>query len=67
MANDVQLNTEKARWPTGVTTLIGLLAGALAGLIGGFVPVGTVAGLAVGVGIDSLMNHWLNGKSGVRP
>ena len=60
MADDVQLNAEKTRWPTGITTLIGLLAGALAGLIGGFVPVGTVAGLAVGVGIESLMNHFVN-------
>ncbi len=43
--------------------LAGLLIGALAGWWAGSPPVGMTAGLAVGVGIDSLLNHWLNERS----
>jgi len=48
------------RWPTGWVMLAGLLVGALAGWLAEMPPVGMVTGLAVGVGIDSLLNHWLN-------
>jgi hypothetical protein len=51
------------RWPTGLTTLIGIMIGALGGLAFYDIPLGMVAGLAVGVGIDSLLNHWLNERS----
>ncbi|HVO72262.1 MAG TPA: hypothetical protein VMT24_19565 [Aggregatilineaceae bacterium] len=47
-------------WPTGWTTLIGLVIGAVIGWVEGQVPTATTAGLAIGVGIDSLMNRWLN-------
>jgi H+/Cl- antiporter ClcA len=48
------------RWPTGITTLFGLLIGALAGIFANLVPVGMVTGLAFGAGIDSILNRWLN-------
>jgi len=47
-------------WPTGWTTLIGLVTGVAIGWVTDQVPTATTAGLAIGVGIDSLMNHWLN-------
>ena len=50
----------KPHWPTGWTTLIGLVTGVVVGWAAGQVPTATAAGLAVGVGIDSLMNRWLN-------
>jgi hypothetical protein len=40
--------------------LIGLVIGAVVGWAEGQVPTATTAGLAIGVGIDSLMNRWLN-------
>jgi uncharacterized membrane protein len=61
----VELPPLHQRWPTGVTTLIGLAAGALAGLLIGIVPLGIAAGAAVGVGIDSLANRLLNDETGV--
>ncbi len=48
------------RWPTGLLTLIGLAVGALVGLAAHWLPVGMAGGVAVGVGLDSLANHWLN-------
>ena len=53
-------NSVKPHWPTGWTTLIGLVVGAIIGWAAGQVPTATTAGLGLGVGIDSLMNHWLN-------
>ncbi len=54
--------------PIGYTpgwfVLGGLLIGALAGTLAeplGAVPVGMAVGLAAGVGIDSLLNHRING------
>lgn len=52
------------RWPTGIITLIGLLVGALGGIAANLIPVGMVTGLAVGAGIDSILNHLLNVISG---
>jgi hypothetical protein len=60
MANEHPGSALAARWPTGITTLIGILIGALGGLAFYTVPFGMVAGLAAGVGIDSLLNHWRN-------
>lgn len=48
------------RWPTGWLALVGLALGALAGQVGGLLPVGAAGGLALGVGLDSLLNNWLN-------
>jgi uncharacterized membrane protein YfcA len=48
------------RWPTGWLILAGLLAGALLGALLGQLPLGTMVGLALGVGIDSLLNYRLN-------
>ncbi len=48
------------RWPTGWLTLGGLALGALAGQVAGLLPVGAAAGLALGIGLDSLLNNWLN-------
>jgi hypothetical protein len=45
------------RWQPGVMTLAGLVIGAAAGGLAGFAPVGIAAGLAAGVGIDSLLNN----------
>jgi hypothetical protein len=53
-------NSVEPHWPTGWTTLIGLLIGAVIGWAAGQVPTATAAGLGIGVGIDSLMNRWLN-------
>jgi hypothetical protein len=53
-------NSVKPHWPTGWTTLIGLVTGAVIGWAAGQVPTATTAGLGLGVGIDSLMNRWLN-------
>ena len=50
----------RLRWPTGWLMLAGLLTGAAVGWAAGVVPVGMVAGLAVGVGIDSLLHHRLD-------
>ncbi|MCD4684605.1 MAG: hypothetical protein K8S97_01540 [Anaerolineae bacterium] len=52
------------RYQPGWITLAGLLIGALVGWIaepGAVFPVGTASGLAVGVGIDSLLNRHING------
>jgi len=53
-------HTARLRWPTGWLMLAGLLIGAAIGWVAGLVPVGMVAGLAVGVGIDSLLHHRLD-------
>ena len=58
--------TSAARYPTGITTLAGLLIGAFLGWLLYEIPFGMAAGLAVGVGIDSLLNYWLNGVSAHR-
>jgi hypothetical protein len=50
----------KRHWPTGIMTLAGLLMGAFLGWALYEIPVGMAAGLAVGVGIDSLLNNRLN-------
>jgi hypothetical protein len=50
----------KTYWPTGITTLAGLLIGAFLGWALYEIPFGMAAGLAVGVGIDSLLNNRLN-------
>lgn len=56
----MSVQTEHRRWPTGWLILAGLLLGAGTGALLGQVPVGMAAGLALGVGIDSLLNHRLN-------
>jgi hypothetical protein len=48
------------RWPTGWLTLAGILAGAGIGALVESVPLAMAAGLALGVGIDSLLNHQWN-------
>ncbi len=50
----------RLRWPTGWLMLAGLLTGAAIGWAAGLIPVGMTAGLAVGVGIDSLLHHRLD-------
>lgn len=66
MADDLHsLLNDNPRWPTGLLILVGLLIGAFAGLLVKEVPVGMVAGLAVGCGIDSLLNYWLNDRGKV--
>ena len=51
---------ENAIYPTGITTLAGLLVGALIGAALDGMPVGMAAGVALGVLIDSLLNNRLN-------
>jgi hypothetical protein len=51
---------ENAVYPTGITTLAGLLVGALIGAALDGMPVGMAAGVALGVLIDSLLNDRLN-------
>lgn len=53
-------NTRRNSYPTGWVTLAGIVIGALAGGAWYELPVGMAAGLALGVGIDSLLNHWFN-------
>jgi H+/Cl- antiporter ClcA len=53
-------NSAVVRWPTGITTLFGLLAGAFAGIATNLIPLGMVTGLAFGAGIDSILNRLLN-------
>lgn len=53
------------RWPTGVATLVGLALGSLGGWWAGLVPAGLAVGLALGVGLDSILSNWLNDGSGV--
>ncbi|NDJ78121.1 MAG: hypothetical protein GYB65_17875 [Chloroflexi bacterium] len=48
-------------WPTGIATLIGIALGALVGVFVGLVPVTMTAGLALGVGLDSILNYTVNG------
>jgi hypothetical protein len=61
----VEVPPDIQRWPTGITTILGLLIGALAGYLLGLVPLGIAAGAVVGVGIDSVANRYLNRDQGV--
>ena len=57
---DAHDHAARLRWPTGWLMLAGLLIGAAIGWAAGLVPVGMVAGLALGVGIDSLLHQRLD-------
>ena len=57
---ETQENAAIIRWPTGITTLFGILIGAFVGIVLRIVPAGMVTGLAFGAGIDSILNHLLN-------
>jgi hypothetical protein len=59
-AGPSDLTNQGARYPTGITTLAGLLIGALIGAALDGMPVGMAAGVALGVLIDSLLNDRLN-------
>jgi hypothetical protein len=63
---DTHSASDTARYPTGITTFAGLLIGAFLGWLLYEIPFGMAAGMAVGVGLDSLLNYWFNGVSAHR-
>jgi hypothetical protein len=65
MSGDAPQFTAARRWPTGAATLGGLALGALVGVLVAWVPPAVMIGLALGVGVDSLLNIRLNGAPGL--